>query len=222
MLSFPDDVLTQQHRQTLVALTQHLGLSEAQQCDCNSACQTVSDEMTGDMGGPKKRRRGTPRHPWRPIIQMRSLCLPERYRVHLEANGTDPLCFINDNEVLQNAVVDYGESDVGDAFMACYNYALQLVRRRATDRIRWFFTMIMFFDLVRLIRPHGSGRVGRLMMQEIVGFLGPLIDAGEIEAEVTLAQINEWQLCGSKLDHLCRKFGPGSLFYLEDQLSPDL
>lgn len=94
--------------------------------------------------------------------------------------------------------------------------------RHATDRMRWLFTMLMYFDLVQLIQPGGNGRVGELMMEEIIHFLGPLVDAGVIDADVTLKHINEWSLIGARVALLCQKFGPGSLFYLEKQLSRNL
>ena len=141
---------------------------------------------------------------------------------HLRQHGTSPSKFQNDNDFLRNRVTEFGSETVGDAFMACYQYTLRLESRRSMDSLRWCFTMLMYFDLVKLIKPDGSGRVGHLMRQEVIRFLGPVLEPAAIKPDVALKQLNEWSRCGMKVDLLCTAFDPGCLFFLEDLLSQDL
>lgn len=80
--------------------------------------------------------------------------------------------------------------------------------------------MLMYYDLVKFIKLGGSGRVGRLMYKEIMDFLGPLLETVSIKANVAYRQFGEWSLQGSRLDVICARFGNGSLFFLDIQLSP--
>ncbi|KAL9002246.1 MAG: hypothetical protein Q9188_004818 [Gyalolechia gomerana] len=214
--------LTPQQRQKLLTLVQHFGISAPQQCDCSKPGNIEPDEDGNDVGVPKSRKRGAVRHPWKPFMMIELPRLPERHRAYLDTFGTDPSKFMNDDKAIRHEVADFDESSLGDAFLACYTYTEKLETRLASDRMRWFFSMLMYFDLVQLIRPDSSGRrVGRLMLQELVQFAGPVLEAGGLVADVALKQINRWSLYGSKLDTICRTFGAGSLFYLEEQLSSD-
>ena len=60
------------------------------------------------------------------------------------------------------------------------------------DSWRWWFTMLMFYDLVKLIKPDGSGRVDHLMLQEIRGRWETLQGQTFATTEMALQQINGW------------------------------
>ena len=84
--------------------------------------------------------------------------------------------------------------------------------------------MLAYYDLVKLVRPQGSGRrVGHVMLKELGSFLEPVLGSkSPIQIDVAARQLSEWSVHGSKLELLCAEFGPGCLFFLGDLLSPDL
>ena len=80
----------------------------------------------------------------------------------------------------------------------------------------------MYFDMVRLIRPDGSGKVGPMMLQELEAVLGPVLEQIGVDKQQALERIDKWSLHGAKLSQLCYEFGAGYLFYFGDQLSENL
>ena len=171
---------------------------------------------------PSRRVAKGPRNPWRAFMRLKVADLHvvvEEY-IRCEASPKD---FLNDTDLLTHRIAEFQTEDkMGDAVMACYKYTISLDSRHYLDHIRWLFSMLMFFDLFRLINPQGSGRVGHLMQRDFNKFLGPVLSTANMAEAVALKQLNEWSLRGSKLHKLCLELGPGCLFYLGDQLSRDL
>ena len=220
ILAEPHDAMDSRRSQALLDIARHFKLN------------TVGDGSSDDEGdrpskkSAKRPRTGTggrkPRHPWRPFLHLRELTLDPLVSQHLTAHGTDPTPFLNDPKTLKHAIGDFGPGTLGDAFMACYEYACRLEERGSNDRFRWCFAMLMFFDLVQLIRPEGSGRVGHLMQQDIHETFAQVLRAAGISEDMALKRLNEWSLLGSKINKLCEEFGEGCLFFLGELLSKDL
>lgn len=179
----------------------------------------------GEARNPRKRKRvrgNAKRHPWRGFLNLRSLALPPAFQQHLDEHGSDPIKFLTHDNPLGNDMTQCTSDALGDAFMARYYYTLDPESRRAKDGVRWCYTMLMYYDLVKLIKPNGSGRVGCLMLKEVRRFLGPLLGPTTLTADAACKQINKWSRIGRKLDQFCAEFGEGCLFYLEELLSRDL
>jgi hypothetical protein len=163
------------------------------------------------------------RHPWQAFLNLTSVELPLTITIHIRKHGTDPKIFLNDDMGLVHRIAEFGAITAGDAYMACCSYTLRLDNRRTKDNIRWCFAMLGFFDILKLIRPIGSGRVGQVMAPDIVRFLGPVLGKSGRTPEEDLRQLKEWCRYGSKLDKLCAELGgSGFLFFLDKQLSRDL
>ena len=166
-------------------------------------------ETSGDGYGPwayRKRKQlcKAPRHSWGSFLKLQALELPAVYEQHLQKNGTDAIRFINDRNSLENDTAQYEYYTVGDAFIACYYYTQHLDFRHTMNRARWYFTILMYFNLVKYIRPNGFARVGYLILKDIKSFLGPILSHTTYSADLALKQLNERSRCGYKLSLLCR------------------
>ena len=171
---------------------------------------------------PSRRAAKGPRNPWRAFMRLTAADLDITVEDYLQSEA-GPQEFLDDPDPLTHRIAEFQTEDkMGDAVMACYRYTISLDSRHHVDHVRWLFSMLMFFDLFKLIKPQGSGRVGHLMQRDFNKFLGPVISASNMAEGVALKQLNEWSLRGSKLHKLCLELGPGCLFYLGDQLSRDL
>lgn len=208
------ETMTLPQRTILSKLSRHFARSDDE--------EELGEDVDTDVETPKKRKKPSPRHPWQRFLNMESLVLPPAIEQHLRRHGTDPERFLNDEGLLRNNITNFSRETVGDAFIACYQYTLHLDKRRTQDSSRWHFTMLLYYDLVKLIRPNGSGRVGYLIREDLVKFLGSVHGPKTIQVDVALAQLNEWSRHGMKLNMLCTKFGDGCLFYLNELLSADL
>ena len=222
--------MTQRQKDTLITLTKHFAKILASNDDLSDeqATQRERDEEgeEGEEDCPKrKRKRGTgqrkPRHPWGVFIRLEDVTLPSEVQKYLRKT-TDPIKFLADEKILENKIDQFGAETVADAFVACYKYTLQLETRRSTDQFRWCFTMLMYFDMVRLIRPEGSGKVGPMMLQELEAVLGPILEQLHVDKQQALQRIDKWSLYGAKSSQLCDEFGAGCLFFLGEYLSENL
>jgi hypothetical protein len=126
---------------------------------------------------------------------------------------------------MQHRISEFSSNEalLGDALMARYQYTKEGYRQREKNRFQLAFTNLFYFDLVRLIRPQASGRVGHIMHAQIRDFVAPIVGPNSaVQPDVAAKEINKWSLIGAKLNVLCAEFGPGCLFFLGDMLSPDL
>lgn len=209
LLSLPKDALTRQQEEALGKIAQHYGVVKVKE-------QRPKDHRSKRQQSEEK----AVLNPLKSFLALDSLSLPLVFHRHLQDHGADPRIFFTDKgSSLRRTIMDSGdESDaVGDVFMSRYNYTIELEDRSTTDNWRWCFIMLMYFDLVKLIRPDASGKkVGHSMHEdmEMMDFLKPLVETGAIKPEVACRQFTEWCLQGSKLDLICTHFGEGSLFFL--------
>ncbi len=232
ILSTPKNALNREQTEALIALARHfLSLSDREVAVSgveDAMDEAEDDEAHGnadrDDPGEKPSRRAAkgPRNPWRAFMRLDAADLNVAVADYMRG-GAGPKDFLDDTDLLKHRIAEFQTDDkMSDAVMACYRYTISLDSRHHVDHIRWLFSMLMFFDLFKLINPHGSGRVGHLMQRDFNKFLGPVLSAANMAEEVALKQLNEWSLRGSKLHKLCVELGPGCLFYLGDQLSRDL
>ena len=214
----------------MLKLARHFGLlGEGTSESDDGTDEESSDEDSDDdnkpsiHGGERPKRRNPTkktRHPWAPFMRLKSVELAYSIRYHLRTHGSDAERFLSDTKLLKHEVFD-PTGTVSDKFMACYQYTMQLAARRSKDNIRWCFTMLMYFDLVKVVKPKSSGKkIGCLMLKDITRFLGS--ESASIDPRVAHKQLNKWAACGRKLDLLCSTFGPGCIFYLVDLLSTNL
>lgn len=54
----------------------------------------------------------------------------------------------------------------------------------------WCYTMLLYYDLVKYIRPDGAERVGKLIRQEIIAFLGLVLIETSINTSAALKNLN--------------------------------
>lgn len=163
--------------------------------------------------------------PWKRILNLDYLELPRSIEEHLEEHGTDAAVFLTDAEILHHKMIDFHDDEnQADVFLASWRYTEALIAQGNKNTSRWCFMMLMYYDLVRIINPSGTdkGRVGYLMLPDILTRLGAPIEDGRLDLSEVLLRINEWSLYGSKLNALCSEFGPGCFFYLNNHLSEDL
>lgn len=217
--------MTQEQKDALVALAQYFA-PQARDSDRGDDQEDQFEQNIEEDGPAKKRKRsGTgsrkPRHPWGVFMRLKDLKLPLEVEKHLHKKS-DAVAFLGDDKILAHKIGQFGGEAVADAFVACYRYTLCLETRISTDHFRWCFTMLMYFDLVQLIRPNGSGKVGAVMLQEIEAVLGPVLEQIGVDTDKAIQRIDQWSLYGAKLHQLCEEFGPGCLFFLGDFLSVNL
>jgi hypothetical protein len=159
-------------------------------------------------------------NPWKRFMRLDSVSISEVVLQLLHACKDAPFHFLNDETVIANRVGDFDAYRIGDAFMAGVRYTERLELNSQLGKIRLVFQMLWFWDLVKLIWPDGSGRVGAIMFEDILQFMGPIEG---VEDKVKVANdFNKWRLCGEHVDHLCRQFGPGCVFFIGEYLSYDL
>ena len=182
--------------------------------------EDTEDEGVEGKDRKRKRSKASPRNPWAAFSKIESLVLPAPYKDHIEKYGSDPARFLNDKVILTHQIAE-PNSDEGDAFMACFRYTLHLQSREAKDRVRWFFSMLLYYDLAQLKKPAGSGRVGHLMEERIRNLVEERVP-GEALPLDPLDELGKWSKQGSKLDVFCQAFGLGSLFFLGHLLSENL
>ena len=216
--------MTQQQVDTLVALARHFGPLVWNDGFLGDG---DADDNGDENENPAKRRRkgtggATPRHPFRPVMRLKEVYLDPFIAKHIRDHDNDPAAFLNDGEVLKFQAASLDPEKIADIFVSCYKFTKDLKVRIAKDHYRWLFTMLLFFDLFRLIKPDGTGRVGHLMRQDVQTIFGDVLRQAHIPEDKGIEELNEWSLAGSRLNLLCDGFGCGSLFYLGDVLSKDL
>ena len=163
-----------------------------------------------------------PRNPWNPVMRIVNLGLSSETCEMLSALRDEPHRFLEDRHFLEHEANRFQDSPA-DAFLSHYNYALVLQQRRAVDGIRWLFVLLLFFDIVKEIRPDASGRrIGHLQAQEVEDFLGPVLEHAPMELAKVTENMDNWSKMGRRLNVLCERFGEGCLFYLSHVLSDNL
>ncbi|EXJ67088.1 uncharacterized protein A1O5_09734 [Cladophialophora psammophila CBS 110553] len=207
------------------------GSEDESESDDEEAPQASIQRSRSHRDGPSsKRPRVAPptptqaNSPWSRFLKLKpaDLQLSQAVQEHLDEYGDDAAAFLLDTDECRGELsTGMSSAERGNAFSSRYAYTLSLRDRREKDTVRWGFVMIMYFDLVKLVRPSGTGRVGRNMLRDLQEYLGAVLEYEGIDTNVALADVNEWSIHGSKLSALCEAFGPGCLFFLDGHLTPD-
>ena len=101
-----------------------------------------------------------------------------------------------------------------DGFVAAFR-SVRALRSPMIERTpRWFFVMLTFYDLTKLIFPKAR-RVGNLMKEEITEYVGALVGPVLPDAQELQKELNTWCIIGIKVNLLCTEFGPSCLFFLD-------
>ncbi|ETI26605.1 hypothetical protein G647_10419 [Cladophialophora carrionii CBS 160.54] len=86
-------------------------------------------------------------------------------------------------------------------------------------QLRQRFIWLMWFDIVKVIRPDISGRrLGRKARADIKSFVSTL-EPDEDQVRSIVANIASWCRYGVRLQAICQIFGEGSIWILLPQLS---
>ena len=141
----------------------------------NDSPEDTDEGGEGTRPVKKAKLKSPKRDPWAPFTRLSSLEFPDEYSRHLHNAGFEPSKSLTDNGILKNEVAGCQEGAVGDASMACYKYTIHLQSRRVKDRVRWFFSMLLFHDPAKLLRPDGKGLFGPRMQEEIRQLVGPAL-----------------------------------------------
>lgn len=179
-----------------------------------------TDDDGREKASKAKRRRGnpSPRDPFAAIVKIKSLMLPDCHATWISKYGCrDSPRFLNDLVPLKLQYKD--QDDEVEAILASFQYASHLADRKAKDRVRSYFVMLLYFDLGRLMQPRGSGRIGRIMQQQICDLVDKHMGN---RTQLDLMKLGNWSLQGSKLNMFCEAFGVGCLFYIEHLVSENL
>lgn len=168
-----------------------------------------------------KRQRADRNHPWKTFMDLQSLPLPVDIQQHLQENGTDPLCFLEDPHSLAHKIKL--ARTTGDAISDYYTFMIHLGSRAVMDATRWCFQLIAFYDMVKEISPESSGsRVGTRMKQEIVPVFENMFRNDQAKIDEALKNLQEWSNWGYRINHLCETFGTGCVFFLAKYLTANL
>jgi len=183
-----------------------------------------SEEIDNGKGSSRKRKRGNKSHAMSRFTNLQHLHLSTTFQRFFDSAGVDPIEFLNDGEALEHRIQEFRtKATLGDAFRACYQYAMDLQERSDMDTVRWHFSMIFYHDLNKLINPKNSGRrMGRMMKKKMVRFLEAVFNGNTEKIDEAMLKMDEWGKLGKKLVQLCESFTPGCLFYLAQHLSKNL
>ncbi|EON69798.1 hypothetical protein W97_09061 [Coniosporium apollinis CBS 100218] len=219
LCTVPEDALSLDQKTALDSIAQHF---------CSKERAAGGGGGGGGGGGKRKRacrpgapKRPAPRHPMRAIMNLDALDLDPSVERFLDRHGADAALFLAQAGAIQCTIAQGEAESLGDAFIARYQFAINLDAQLKINNQLWCYTMLLYHDLVKYIRPDGAGRVGKLMRQEIIAFLGPVLIKTPISTSAALENLNNWAIWGRKLNKLSVEFGPGFVFFLAPILSKD-
>lgn len=229
----PSSLLPQEARSTLQKIALRfcdLQEKEVQSDEINQfGSEHVGSSRAPATRGPNKRKRtdcGTPRNPWGTFQKLEKLEIPTHLRGVLSSSTA--LEFVNEQYQFRNeAILAGSEASSGDIVLRCLKWTNQLEQRQFTDRLRWLFAMLMFYDLVKILWPELSGRrVSPQMKVELIqkfeSKLKASLEGAGLTVEWAAENTAKWCLEGSKIDTFCEKFGVGCLLYIGQYISEDL
>lgn len=180
----------------------------------------------------KKRKRtaeatlGGARDPWKRITNLDSLPqLPEHVKAHIRKypDIKDAEKFLRTLSLTSNCGQYNSQNDLGDAFMARYSWTQQVERRDDQVHILQLFNDLFWFDMMQLLRPQGTGRVGGVMRDELDKFLTPLeLEGMDLDKEEVMANVGKWSIRGAKVNKLCNSWSAGVMLVLHKELSRNL
>lgn len=135
--------------------------------DDNDLCRSTS----GDKAPKPRKKPSGSRSPWARFLKMETFSLSTHIQQYLEHHGTDSRSFFDDRTVSPKQMLQYRGQD---RFVAAFRFVRALRSQRIERTSRWFFVMLMFFDLIKLIFLKAS-RVGKLIKGEITEYFGSLV-----------------------------------------------
>lgn len=169
---------------------------------------------------------GGPRDPWKRITNLEHLPeVPEYVNAHIRkhSGNAEDEKFLGILSLTSNCGQYNSTNDLGNAFMARYSWTQQVERRDDKIHILQLFNDLFWFDIMQLLRPRGTGRVGAIMRDELDKFLTPLdFDQMKLQKEEVMENVGDWSIRGSKINKLCSRYGPGVIIVLHRQLSRSL
>ncbi|KAI4923511.1 hypothetical protein J4E85_008550 [Alternaria conjuncta] len=193
-------------------------------------CTECEDVQEKELSPLLKKRKhvpevllGGPRDPWKRITNLEHLPeVPEYVNAHIRkhpGNAEDEK-FLGILSLTSNCGQYNSTNDLGNAFMARYSWTQQVERRDDKIHILQLFNDLFWFDIMQLLRPRGTGRVGAIMRDELDKFLTPLdFDQMKLQKEEVMENVGDWSIRGSKINKLCSRYGPGVIIVLHRQLS---
>ncbi|KAJ5062908.1 hypothetical protein J3E72DRAFT_373639 [Bipolaris maydis] len=192
-------------------------------------CEELEEGDLLPLKKTKKRKRGLksqlggPGDPWKRITNLEILpALPVFVTTHLKKYPADTEAenFLRALSLASNCGQYSSADDLGNAFMARYKWTQQVERRDEKIHIFQLFNDLFWFDMMQLLRPHGTGRVGAMMRVELDRFLTPLdFDKMGLQKHEVMANVGDWSIRGAKIHKLCVRYGPGVILVLHKQLS---
>jgi hypothetical protein len=169
---------------------------------------------------------GGPKDPWKRITNMTQLpALSEYIAGHIAKYPTqdDTEKFLRTLALTSNCGDYSSKDDLGNAFMARYTWTQRVERRNEQTQLLQLFNDLFWFDMMQLLRPKGTGRVGGAMRDELDRFLTPLnFQRMNLEKDAVIANVGDWSIRGAKINILCNMFGPSVILVLYRELSRHL
>ncbi|KIW14402.1 hypothetical protein PV08_07184 [Exophiala spinifera] len=180
-------------------------------------------------------------HAWGAIFIIKTLRPPEFIHAHLakqasqiESSNMEPqraraMALLTDVDFSgdpgqEKVGVQLAQStrDVAHALKVRVTYTMDIAARSDMDRVRYCFTGLMWYDIVKLIRPDITGtRLGHLVKKDI----RPLLEAvytGNITPawmDAILTEVSTSCKVGHRLNELSNRYGESCIFVLAGKLS---
>lgn len=148
LLTVSKNDLTNQQKQNFATLARHYDILISQQCDCDDSNNDREANAMKDSILKQRRQQRFKRNSWDVFIVIETLHLVEHHQRYLNEHDIDPLSYIvNQDLVMKN----YNDMSIENFFMIRYKYTSDVNVDQATYRLRWFFTLLFYYDLIQLI-----------------------------------------------------------------------
>lgn len=107
-----------------------------------------------------------------------------------------------------------------DAFKDIVRFGKRVQSRQSLDHVRWFFVALWARDLVRILNPSGSARIGPDMKRELQHYIAhDFVDEADASCAIDVDDLAALALVGDKLEIFWNEIGPASIFFLEKHLT---
>lgn len=169
--------------------------------------------------------------PWRKVLKLRALALPDLIYRHIQAHGADPKSveeFLRYNVgsgigkmVDPNSGLDTKE----EKFEACFAYTTELECEDEKDTFRRVFMYLAWHDFTTtVLRPETTGRWSDNMKAEFAAVVKPSAERmeGRQDVDNVVRSVEKWSKRGKKLKQLADQLDAGCLFFLGSVLTPTL
>ena len=107
--------------------------------------------------------------------------------------------------------------------MVRYEWTQRVERHDERIHVLQLFNDLFWFDMMQLLRPRGSGRVGGVMRDELNRYLTPFnFEELNLDKEDVMANVGDWSVRGAQINKLCTPYGSSVVLVLHRELSRDL